>query len=104
MKLTTAASVSRPDKHSIRTSVDKHRLGQGIRSSRWRVTASLTGYEAGEGERCRPGTSPGSGPYGTCAVIRRSGGRTGSRDRIEASRRLEQRAHRGSDRAIQGRE
>ncbi|HEX2058287.1 MAG TPA: hypothetical protein VHI71_07950 [Actinomycetota bacterium] len=59
-------SVSRPDRHSIHTTIDKRRLGRRVRTLEWRVTTSFEVAGAGEDGPCAAtGGSP-SDPYGTC--------------------------------------
>jgi hypothetical protein len=66
MKLVTATSVSRPDDHSLNTSVDKHRIRRKLRALRWRATTSFEDPDEEEGDPCWPGTFPSPGPYGVC--------------------------------------
>lgn len=66
MELTSAASVTRPDKHTIKTMVDKHQLRRKTTAISSRVTTSFEDPEGDEEDPCRPETSPSPGPYGAC--------------------------------------
>ncbi len=68
-ELITTLSVSRPDRHSVHTMVEKHRLRRDIAALQWRVVTSFEDPEAGENGTCWPGTFPTPGPYGVCTDV-----------------------------------